>query len=82
MCGYPVFRVPTSWRACLQPTIAQPTTEAEYIVVCDACKEDCLETHLALIYFVTVRVLYILQKIKCFMREQSTLMSSIIISEK
>jgi hypothetical protein len=43
---------------------------------------NCLETHLALIYFVTVRVLYILQKIKYFMREQSTLMSSIIMSKK
>jgi hypothetical protein len=28
-----------SWRACLQPTVAQSTIEAEYIVVCDACKE-------------------------------------------
>jgi uncharacterized protein with PIN domain len=28
-----------SWRACLQPTVAQSTTEAEYIAVCDACKE-------------------------------------------
>jgi hypothetical protein len=28
-----------SWRACLQPTIAQSTTEAEYIAVCDVCKE-------------------------------------------
>jgi hypothetical protein len=27
-----------SWRACLQPTLAQSTTEAEYIAVCDACK--------------------------------------------
>jgi hypothetical protein len=41
-----------------------------------------LETHLALIYFVIVKVLYTLQKIKYFMREQSTLMSSIIMSEK
>jgi uncharacterized protein with PIN domain len=28
-----------SWRACLQPTVAQSTTEVEYIVVCDSCKE-------------------------------------------
>jgi hypothetical protein len=28
-----------SWRACLQPTVAQSITEAEYIAVCDACKE-------------------------------------------
>jgi uncharacterized protein with PIN domain len=28
-----------SWRACLQPTVAQLTTEVEYIVVCDSCKE-------------------------------------------
>jgi hypothetical protein len=41
-----------------------------------------LETRLALIYFMTVKVLYTLQKIKCFMREQSTLMSNIIMSEK
>jgi hypothetical protein len=29
-----------------------------------------LETHLASIYSASVRVLYILQKIRCFMREQ------------
>jgi hypothetical protein len=29
-----------SWRAWLQPTVAQSTTEAVYIGVCDACKED------------------------------------------
>jgi hypothetical protein len=28
-----------SWRACLQPTVAQSTIEAEYIAVCEACKE-------------------------------------------
>jgi hypothetical protein len=28
-----------SWRACLQPTLVQSTTETEYIAVCDACKE-------------------------------------------
>jgi hypothetical protein len=28
-----------SWRACLQPIVARSTIEAEYIVVCDACKE-------------------------------------------
>jgi hypothetical protein len=28
-----------SWRACLQSTVAQSTTEAKYIAVCDACKE-------------------------------------------
>jgi hypothetical protein len=41
LAGY-VFTVgecAVSWRACLQPTIAQSTTESEYIVVCDACKE-------------------------------------------
>jgi hypothetical protein len=43
---------------------------------------NCRETHLALIYFVTVKVPYMSQKIKCFMREQSTLMSNIIMSEK
>jgi hypothetical protein len=41
-----------------------------------------LETSLALIYFVTINVLYTLQKIKYFMREQNTLMSNIIMSEK
>jgi hypothetical protein len=41
LAGY-VFTVgecAVSWRACLQPTIAQSTTEAEYIAVCDTCKE-------------------------------------------
>jgi hypothetical protein len=41
LTGY-VFTVggcAVSWRACLQPTVAQSTTEAEYIAVCDACKE-------------------------------------------
>jgi len=28
-----------SWRACLQSTVALSTTEAEFIAVCDACKE-------------------------------------------
>jgi hypothetical protein len=28
-----------SWRAYLQPTVVQSTTEAEYITVCDACNE-------------------------------------------
>jgi hypothetical protein len=28
-----------SWRACLQSTVAQSTTEVEYIALCDACKE-------------------------------------------
>jgi hypothetical protein len=28
-----------SWRACLQPTVAQSTTEAKNIAVGDACKE-------------------------------------------
>ncbi|WVZ89612.1 hypothetical protein U9M48_035991 [Paspalum notatum var. saurae] len=28
-----------SWRACLQSTVALFTTEAEFIAVCDACKE-------------------------------------------
>jgi hypothetical protein len=28
-----------SWRACLQLTVVQSITEAEYIAVCDACKE-------------------------------------------
>jgi hypothetical protein len=36
---FTVGRCAVSWRACLQPTVAQSTTEAEYIAVCDACKE-------------------------------------------
>jgi hypothetical protein len=43
---------------------------------------NCRKAHLALIYFKIVKVSYIPQKIKCFMREQSTLMSSIIMSDK
>jgi hypothetical protein len=41
LIGY-VFTVggcAVSWRACLHPTVAQSTTEAEYIAVCYACKE-------------------------------------------
>jgi hypothetical protein len=41
LTGY-VFTVgecAVSWRAYLQPTVAQSITEAEYIAVCDACKE-------------------------------------------
>jgi hypothetical protein len=41
LTGY-VFTVEgcaVSWRACLQLTIAQSTTEVEYIAVRDACKE-------------------------------------------
>ena len=34
-----------------------------------------MEIHLALPYLVTIKVLYILQRIQCIMREQSTLMS-------
>ncbi|WVZ92733.1 hypothetical protein U9M48_038777 [Paspalum notatum var. saurae] len=41
LTGY-VFTVggcAVSWRACLQSTVALSTTEAEFIAVCDACKE-------------------------------------------
>jgi hypothetical protein len=41
-----------------------------------------VEIHLVLHYFVTVRVIFALQRIRCFMRGQSTLILSIIISEK
>jgi hypothetical protein len=80
-----------SWRACLQPTIAQSTTEAEYIAVYDAYKEvvwlkglyaKLLGDTSCIDFFMTIKMLYISQKIKRFMREQNTLMSSIIMSKK
>ncbi|WVZ77074.1 hypothetical protein U9M48_024976 [Paspalum notatum var. saurae] len=35
----PVGGYAVSWRACLRPTFALSMTEAEFIVVCDTCKE-------------------------------------------
>jgi hypothetical protein len=44
LTGY-VFTVggcAVSWRACLHPTVAFSTTEAEYVAACDASKEVVL----------------------------------------
>ena len=77
-----------SWRATLQSIVALSTTEAEYMAVAEACKEsvwlkglfaELCGIILALIYFVTVKVLYVSQKIRCSMRERSTLMSNTIM---
>ncbi|KAG8474542.1 hypothetical protein CXB51_031315 [Gossypium anomalum] len=77
-----------SWKATLQTTVALSTTEAEYIAITEDCKEAIwlkglfseLNEDLQINkYFVTVRMSSLLQKIKCFMREQNTLMFGIIL---
>ncbi|KAG8502968.1 hypothetical protein CXB51_000803 [Gossypium anomalum] len=77
-----------SWKATLQTTIALSTTEAEYKAITEACKEaiwlkglfsELNEDLQSAQYCVTVRVPSFLQKIKCFMREQNTLMFGIIL---
>jgi hypothetical protein len=66
----------------------QSTTEAGYMAIVEACKKSfgskvCMlifvEMIFALTYFVTVKVSYSLQKIKCSIRGQSLLMSSTIM---
>jgi hypothetical protein len=79
-----------SWKARLQATIALSTTEAEYMTVSEAAKEaiwlrglyselcgisSCVTMH------AIVKVLFALLKIRCFVREQSTLTSGIILFE-
>ena len=87
LTGY-VFTVGScavSWKAILQPVVAMSTTKAEYMAITEACKESvwrllcCVELILALIYSVTVKVLFASPKIRCFMKVQSILMSSTIM---
>jgi hypothetical protein len=77
--------------ACLQSTVALSKTKVEYIVACDASKEvvwlkvymlSFVEIYLALHCYVTVKILFALQRIRCFMRGQNILILSIIISRK
>jgi hypothetical protein len=67
-----------SSRTCLQPTVAQSTTEAEYIAVCDACKEivwlkglyvELSRDSSCIDLFCDIQSPIYLTKIKCFMRE-------------
>jgi hypothetical protein len=83
VCGCAV-----SWRACLQPIVALSTIEAEYVAACDDSKETVWFKDLSVEFCgdisllhssVTVRVLFALQRIRCFMRGQITLILSIII---
>ncbi|KAG8503402.1 hypothetical protein CXB51_001378 [Gossypium anomalum] len=74
-----------SWKATLQTTVALSTTEAEYMAITDACKEAIWlkglfsELNEDLQISTVVRVPSFLQKTKCFMREQNTLMFGIIL---
>jgi hypothetical protein len=77
-----------SWNTMLQPVVALSTTDAEYMAIAEAFKEyvwlkvsmmTFVKIILTFTYFVTVKVQYILLKIKYSMRGQNTLMSSIII---
>ena len=77
-----------SWKATLQPVIAMSTTEAEYMAIADVCKEsvwlkglfaELCEMILELTCSVIVKVSYISLKIRCFIRGQSTLISSTIM---
>jgi hypothetical protein len=77
-----------SWRATLQPVVAQSTTEAEYMAIAEACKESAWLKGLyaelcgddsCVNLFCDNQVLYTLLKIKCSMRRLSTLMSNTIM---
>ena len=82
LTGY-VFTVAScavSWKATLQSVVAMSTTETEYMAIAEACKESvwlkvcllsCVELILALIYSVTVKMLFGSPKIRCFMKVQS-----------
>ena len=77
-----------SWKATLHGVVAQSTTEAEYMAIAEEYKYSvwlniCLlsfvEMILELTCFVTVKVPFTLLRIRCFMREQSTLTSNTIM---
>ena len=77
-----------SWKATLQPVVAMSTTDAEYVAIAEAWKESVwlkglflsfVELILALTYSVTVKVLFVSPKIRCFMKGQNILMSSTIM---
>ena len=72
-----------SWKASLQAPVTLSTTEAEYMAISKTCKEaiwlrglysELCGFLLALLYIVIVKVLFVLLKIRCFMKERSTLM--------
>jgi len=80
-----------SWEATIQTTVAVLTTEAEYMAITKVFKDtiwlkglfgELTKTYRLLRSFVIVKVISSLQRIKCFMREQSTLMFGIILCVK
>ena len=71
-----------SWKASLQATVALSTTEAEYMAISEACKEAIwlrgLYTELCgvsscITIYCNSQSAIVLLKIRCFMKEQSTL---------
>ena len=90
LTGY-VFTVDScvvSWKATLQYVVAMSTTEVEYMAIAEACKKlvwlkglfaELCGVDSSLIYSVTVKVLYVSLKIRCFMRGQNILMLSTIM---
>ena len=63
----------------LMPSIWLFLRHAKKLSGWEVCTLSFVEIHLALPYFLTVKVPYILQRIQCIMRGQSTLMSNFII---
>jgi hypothetical protein len=76
-----------SWRATLQPVIAQFTTKVECMTITEACRESiwlkgsytelCGDDACVNLFY--DKVLYTLLNFKCSMRGASTLMSSTIM---